>query len=62
MPLIKSSSNAARSQNIREMIDAGHPPKQAEAASYRNQRDVRAEQGRTHHVVVHHVHHFARGR
>jgi hypothetical protein len=47
MPLIKSSSNEARSQNIREMIRAGHPPKVAAAASYRNQRKQRARK-RTH--------------
>lgn len=40
MPLIKSSSNEARSENIREMIKAGHPPKQAEAAAYHNQREA----------------------
>lgn len=38
MPLIKSASNAARNENIHEMIEAGHPPAQAEAASYANQR------------------------
>jgi hypothetical protein len=40
MPLIKSSSNKARSENIREMIESGHPPKQAEAAAYENQREA----------------------
>lgn len=39
MPLIKSASNAARSENIHEMIKAGHPPAQAKAAAYRNQRE-----------------------
>jgi len=38
MPLEKSRSNAARSRNIREMVRAGHPVKQAVAAAYRNQR------------------------
>lgn len=40
MPLIKSGSNAARETNIKEMIDAGHPPRQAVAAAYHNQRDA----------------------
>jgi hypothetical protein len=40
MPLIKSASDEARSENIAEMIKAGHPPKQAEAAAYSNQREV----------------------
>ena len=43
MPLEKSSSNAARSRNIAEMIKAGHPAKQAEAAAYRNQRQQRSK-------------------
>lgn len=41
MPLKKSSSNKARSSNIREMIASGHDPKQAEAAAYRTQRSAR---------------------
>lgn len=41
MPLVKSASKQARETNIREMIDAGHDPKQAVAAAYRNQRDSR---------------------
>ena len=40
MPLIKSASDEARSENIAEMIKAGHPPKQAEAAAYHNQREA----------------------
>lgn len=40
MPLIKSSSNEARSENIAEMIKSGHPPAQAEAAAYHNQREA----------------------
>jgi hypothetical protein len=40
MPLIKSASNAARSENIHEMIKAGHPPAQAKAAAYSNQRKM----------------------
>jgi hypothetical protein len=40
MPLIKSASDEARSENIAEMIRAGHPAKQAEAAAYHNQREA----------------------
>ena len=40
MPLIKSDSNNARQENIREMIDSGHPVKQAVAAAYHNQREA----------------------
>lgn len=40
MPLIKSSSNKARNENVKEMIDAGHPVNQAVAASYSNQREA----------------------
>lgn len=40
MPLIKSASNAARQDNIREMISSGHPVNQAVAASYENQREA----------------------
>lgn len=40
MPLIKSASDAARSENIAEMIRAGHPRDQAIAASYHNQREA----------------------
>jgi len=39
MPLKKGSSTKTREENIREMIRAGHPPKQAVAAAYRKQRD-----------------------
>lgn len=38
MPLLKGTSNAIRSQNIAEMIKAGHPEDQAVAAAYRQQR------------------------
>jgi len=38
MPLIKSGSRAAMSENIREMVKAGHPQKQAIAAAYRQAR------------------------
>lgn len=44
MPLKRGSSDATRSENIREMIDAGHPQNQAVAAAYREQRESRAKQ------------------
>lgn len=40
MPLIKSGSDKARQENIREMIGSGHPVKQAVAAAYHNQREA----------------------
>jgi hypothetical protein len=40
MPLIKSKSDEARSENIAEMIKSGHDPKQAEAAAYSVQREA----------------------
>ena len=43
MPLIKSKSNKVRSKNIEEMIAAGHPPEQAEAAAYDVQRKAKAK-------------------
>lgn len=46
MPLIKSPSNTARETNIKEMIQAGHEPRQAVAAAYHNQREA---QRHTHH-------------
>lgn len=41
MPLTKGKSKKTRQKNIREMIDAGHGPKQAVAAAYREQRQSR---------------------
>lgn len=35
MPLLKGSSKEVISENIREMVNAGHPQKQAIAASMR---------------------------
>lgn len=35
MPLKSGSSSNIVSSNIKEMIESGHPPKQAEAAAYR---------------------------
>ena len=43
MPLVKSGSDKARQKNIKEMIAAGHEPKQAVAASYDNQRRAKAK-------------------
>lgn len=43
MPLKRSTSNKAREQNIKEMIAAGHSPKQSEAAAYRIQREEKAK-------------------
>jgi len=40
MPLIKSASDEARSENIGEMIKSGHPRDQAIAAAYHNQREA----------------------
>ena len=35
MPLLKGKSQATISANIREMVESGHPVKQAAAAAYR---------------------------
>jgi hypothetical protein len=35
MPLKPGKSKATIRQNVREMIEAGHPPAQAAAAAYR---------------------------
>jgi hypothetical protein len=43
MPLKKGKSNATRSENIREMVRAGHDPKQAAAAAYKVQRQAKAK-------------------
>lgn len=45
MPLTKSSSKAAFSRNVSEMVRAGHPQRQALAAAYRTQRAARADGG-----------------
>lgn len=42
MPLKKSPSNPARSLNIKTDIEAGKPPKQAEAIAYSVQRKAKA--------------------
>lgn len=38
MPLHKGSSHEVVSENIREMVDSGHPQKQAVAAALSNAR------------------------
>ena len=43
MPLESGSSQEVISRNIAEMIRAGHPPKQAEAAAYANARGDRMD-------------------
>lgn len=55
MPLIRSTSKKARQTNIREMIEAGHDPRQAVAASYRNQRDAKKKRAK-------HLDSWARGK
>jgi ribosomal protein L12E/L44/L45/RPP1/RPP2 len=40
MPLIKSASDEARSENIGELINSGYKPKQAAAIAYSNQREA----------------------
>jgi hypothetical protein len=47
MPLKKSGSNKARSENIAEMVRAGHPQKQAVAAAYSNQRKYSRKKRKT---------------
>lgn len=46
MPLKRGASDETRSENIREMIRAGHPRDQAAAAAYRQQRKSRGKKGR----------------
>lgn len=41
MPLVKSKSNKARSENIRREVEAGKPIKQAVAIGYSVQRKAR---------------------
>ena len=46
MPLKRGTSKATREANIREMIKSGHPPKQAVAAAYAEQRRAAAKKGK----------------
>lgn len=49
MPLIKSASRAAISENIKEMVASGHPQRQAVAAALETARRAkRAKGGRVH--------------
>jgi hypothetical protein len=48
MPLIKSASDKARSENIAIEENAGKPPKQAEAIAYSVQREERKKKRRRH--------------
>jgi len=43
VPLEHGKSRAAFEHNVREMIKAGHPQKQAVAAAYREQREDRLD-------------------
>lgn len=47
MPLRKGCSKKTRQANTREMIEAGHPPKQASAAASREYRSSCAKKART---------------
>jgi uncharacterized protein len=46
VPLKKGTSKATRETNIKELIGAGHPPKQAVAAAYDQQRRSAAKKGK----------------
>ena len=43
MPLTKSASDSAFRTNLKEMLEAGHPQKQALAAAYATQRKAKTE-------------------
>jgi ribosomal protein L12E/L44/L45/RPP1/RPP2 len=45
-PLKKGTSAKTREQNIKEMIRAGHPPRQAVAAAYDQQRRAAGKKGK----------------
>lgn len=46
MPLKRGSSRKTISRNIREMVDAGHPQKQAVAAALRQARASKGKRRR----------------
>lgn len=46
MPLKRGTSAATRQTNIREMINAGHPVKQAVAAAYHQQRSSKRKKSK----------------
>jgi hypothetical protein len=46
MPLKKSASKSAFKSNIREMVKAGHPVKQAVAAAYSTKRKAQGKRRR----------------
>lgn len=52
MPLMKGSSDAVISENIREMVNSGHPQKQAIAAAYhqagRSRKKKKTKKGASH--------------
>jgi hypothetical protein len=47
MPLIKSASDKAFTENLRREIGAGKPQKQAVAIAYRVQKDAARQQAAT---------------
>lgn len=53
MPLEKGKSREAFEHNVREMVKAGHPQKQALAAAYREQRSDSSEPAAREHLSEH---------
>ncbi len=62
MPLAKGSSPKTVSQNIREMIRAGHPQRQAVAAALETARRSRARGGEAEKIHVGPIHSLVAGR
>lgn len=50
MPLRRGTSEAVVSQNIKEMVDAGHPQDQAVAAAMRMKRESARKKGLNDHM------------
>ena len=48
MPLIHSDSKEAFNKNVAEMVHSGHPVKQAVAAAYSNQHEVKSHESERH--------------